>query len=88
MVTVTSPRMAHNLAFAMGQDAANVRMRKAGRATWNRADYNLSAEVTQKWYANFNILNADSWMPEGYEWCKVGSEYVPMVSNARKARAK
>jgi hypothetical protein len=32
--------MAYEIAMAAGRDAANARMRKAGRTKWNRADYN------------------------------------------------
>lgn len=67
-VTVNTPQQAHSLAYAMGQDAANAQMRQAGRVRWNRKDANLAAETTQRWYANFGILNASQWMPEGYEW--------------------
>jgi hypothetical protein len=33
-------KMTYKLAHAAGMDAANARMRKAGRTKWNRADYN------------------------------------------------
>jgi hypothetical protein len=36
------------LARAAGRDAANERMRKAGRSTWNRADYNLACRVSAR----------------------------------------
>jgi hypothetical protein len=34
------PVWTYELAMAAGKDAANARMRKAGRSKWNRADYN------------------------------------------------
>jgi hypothetical protein len=37
-----------DMAYASGRDAGNVRMRKAGRTTWNRADYNHAANVTNR----------------------------------------
>lgn len=43
-------RMTYALAMAAGQDAANERMRKAGRKTWNRADYNESVRVFNSLY--------------------------------------
>jgi hypothetical protein len=36
------------MARAAGRDAANVRMRAAGRTAWNRADYNTACRVTAK----------------------------------------
>lgn len=36
------------LARAAGRDAANERMRAAGRSTWNRADYNHAVKVTNR----------------------------------------
>lgn len=82
---IDTPQIAHEIASGAGMDAANAQMRKAGRETWNRADYNLAAETTQRWYANFGILNAGQWMPEGYEWRKVRGEWRPMPKRARKA---
>jgi hypothetical protein len=38
-------KMTYELAHAAGMDAANARMRRAGRAKWNRADYNHCWEV-------------------------------------------
>jgi hypothetical protein len=34
------------MARAAGRDAANARMRAAGRTEWNRADYNQACRVT------------------------------------------
>lgn len=82
---VKTPRMAHELAAAMGHDAANQQMRKAGRSKWNREDYNLAADTTQRWYSHFGILNAESWMPEGYEWREVRGEWRPMLVRQVKA---
>lgn len=36
------------LAFAAACDAANARMRKAGRTKWNRADYNAAARTQNR----------------------------------------
>lgn len=40
--------MTHELAMAAAKDAANLRMRKAGRTTWNRADYNHCVRTFNK----------------------------------------
>jgi hypothetical protein len=37
--------MTYELAMAASKDAANARMRKAGRSKWNRADYNEAVRV-------------------------------------------
>lgn len=74
---VTTPRLAHELAWAAGMDAANHRMQAGGRQKWNRADYNLAAETTQRWYRNFNLLNHSQWMPAGYEWRRVAGSWRP-----------
>lgn len=41
-----------DLCFAIGQDAANRQMRKAGRATWSLEDRNEAARVTNYHLAN------------------------------------
>lgn len=41
-------QITYKLAMAAGRDAANRRMAKAGRTTWNRADYNHAAYVVTK----------------------------------------
>lgn len=63
-----TPREAHVLAGAIGRDAANAQMRKAGRKAWSREDANLCAHVVGEMYKEFNILNAEQWMPEGFTW--------------------
>ena len=40
--------MTEGTARAIGQDAANARMRKAGRKVWNRADYRLAIETFRR----------------------------------------
>lgn len=40
--------MTYSLAMAVGQDAANMRMRKAGRSAWNLADRNHAAETSAR----------------------------------------
>lgn len=57
-------------------------MRKAGRTSWNRADTNVCAGATQEMYRVFNILNAEQWMPEGYEWSKDGANLHPIAKVA------
>ena len=42
---MSHPVMTYDLAMAIGKDAANRRMRKAGRTTWNLADYNESVRA-------------------------------------------
>lgn len=75
----TTPREAHLLADAIGRDAANQRMRKAGRTAWNRADANLCAATVQEMYQVFGILNAEQWMPEGFKWAKDGNSIKPVA---------
>lgn len=41
-------QVTYPLAMAAGRDAANQRMAKAGRTSWNRADYNHAARVVAK----------------------------------------
>lgn len=41
-------QMTYQLAMAIGQDAANLRMRKAGRTAWNEEDYNAACEAQEK----------------------------------------
>lgn len=38
----------YNLAMAAGQDAANQRMRRYGRNSWNKTDYALAARTSNK----------------------------------------
>ena len=98
-LTVKTPRMAHELAYAMVWDAVSAaqraRMAKGSKAKrvdgltplrMTRADSNLFAETVQRWYKNFNILSATQWMPEGYEWVmgKDGN-MVPMSKQVAKA---
>src|ERR1043166_1733511 len=44
------PVMTYELAMAAGRDAANARMRKAGRKKWNKADYNEAVKVFKRLY--------------------------------------
>jgi hypothetical protein len=37
--------MTYAIARAAGTDVANARMRKAGRSTWNKADYHAAART-------------------------------------------
>ena len=37
--------MTYDLAMAIGHDAASLRMRRAGRTAWNRADYNANVRA-------------------------------------------
>lgn len=41
-------QMTMKLAYAAGCDAANRRMRKAGRKKWNKADYNHAVSVMRR----------------------------------------
>lgn len=68
-----TPREAHQMASAIGRDAANAQMRAAGRTAWNRDDANRAAEATQEMYRVFGILNADAWMPDGWMWAPDGT---------------
>jgi hypothetical protein len=43
--------MTYELAMAAGKDAANLRMRKAGRTVWNRADYNESVRTFNRFWS-------------------------------------
>ena len=38
----------YEIAHAIGQDAGNRSMRKAGRKVWNRKDYNKAAETMSR----------------------------------------
>lgn len=40
----------YTLAMSAGRDAANRRMKAAGRTKWNRADYNHAAETFRRIY--------------------------------------
>ena len=40
--------MTQQIASAAGQDAANRRMRAAGRTKWNRADYNVAVRTMRE----------------------------------------
>lgn len=40
--------LTYDMAMAAGRDAANRRMRAAGRKTWSRADYNAAWRVTNR----------------------------------------
>lgn len=42
---ILSLTLTRAFAVASAQDAANSRMRKAGRTTWNHADYNLASRT-------------------------------------------
>lgn len=52
MTTTGRALMTYDLAMACGQDAANTRMRKAGRKKWNRDDYN---EAVRKFNALYPL---------------------------------
>jgi hypothetical protein len=39
--------MTNALARAIGMDAGNASMRKAGRSVWNEDDFNAASEATQ-----------------------------------------
>jgi hypothetical protein len=41
-------QVTYKLAMAAGWDAANRRMQKAGRTSWNRADYGHAADTVRK----------------------------------------
>jgi hypothetical protein len=45
MATNNRPALTEDMARAAGRDAANRRMRAAGRTVWNRADFNLAART-------------------------------------------
>ena len=45
MVIIRSYRQALRVARSAGEDAANRRMRKAGRRHWTAADYDCAVEV-------------------------------------------
>jgi hypothetical protein len=38
------PEMTYEIAHAAGQDAGNRSMRKAGRTSWDREDFNIAAK--------------------------------------------
>lgn len=43
MIKTNRPVMTYAIAMSAGRDVANARMRKAGRTSWNKADYNVAA---------------------------------------------
>jgi hypothetical protein len=45
---VRAARARIEIARSVGQDAADRQMRKAGRTSWNRADYNLAARTMNR----------------------------------------
>ena len=50
-------KLTRELAFAIAQDEANRRMRKAGRKKWNRSDYNHAVITFNKlWPVNIELL--------------------------------
>jgi hypothetical protein len=48
MIIVRSYRQALRIARSAGEDAANRRMRKAGRRRWTRADYDHAVTVLHR----------------------------------------
>lgn len=40
-------KLTHDFIMAVGQDAANKRMRKANRKEWNKADWNCACRTTK-----------------------------------------
>ena len=64
-------KLTPDLAYAAGKDAANARMRKAGRTTWNEADYNLCCDTINRlldqmpgpWNPHNPIPEPGTWMP-------------------------
>lgn len=61
--------MTASLARAIGDDAGNRSMRKAGRATWNRADWNAACLATDR-----AIGAPMSDPPAFHEWLKTATE--------------
>ena len=51
-------RLTYEIAMAAGRDAGNRSMRKAGRAAWNREDWDAAAEVTNKLLRWGSVLGA------------------------------
>jgi len=54
-VQVKSYKEAVRLARCAGEDAANRRMRKAGRKVWSAADHDHAASITQKILADLGF---------------------------------
>jgi hypothetical protein len=48
MIIIRSYRQALCLARSAGEDAANRRMRKAGRRRWSSADYDFAVDVMHR----------------------------------------
>lgn len=48
--------MTYPLAMSAGRDAANRRMRAAGRTKWNRADYNAAVREFNRLYPKKQLL--------------------------------
>ena len=49
--------MTYELAMACSRDSANRRMRKQGRTTWNKSDWNHACEVFEKIYGTDHEKN-------------------------------
>lgn len=47
--------MNYTFAMAIGKDAANRQMRKAGRTKWSVADYNLACRTVEKLRKQFGF---------------------------------
>ncbi|MCW4050399.1 MAG: hypothetical protein NWE89_11765 [Candidatus Bathyarchaeota archaeon] len=41
-------KLDYDICMAAGQDAGDKNMRKNGRKSWNRSDWNIASEVTNK----------------------------------------
>ena len=52
---VRSYNEAVRFALSAGEDAANRRMRKAGRKAWTAADYNHAASVTERFLVDLGF---------------------------------
>lgn len=53
--------MTYHMAYAAAQDAANRRMRAAGRSVWNKADYNFAAKEFDRlwpWWRELGFTSA------------------------------
>jgi hypothetical protein len=86
-VRVKSYNEAVRLARIAGEDAANRRMRKAGRKSWSDADFDHAASVTNTLLADFGF-EIDGWINLAGLRRNEPDEPIPPRRPARRRRAR
>lgn len=54
-------KLTHNIIMAIGRDAANRRMKKAGRLRWNIADWNHASKTTAPLFKHMDLEAAQDY---------------------------